>query len=311
MKEVLLARLADGKAVLEVVGMGYVGLPLAQHFVAAGHNVIGLDADIKRVLLLDSGKGYLKHICMDWLPVPLQSCKFIPTSSFIRTAEADAVVVCVPTPLTEHREPDLSYVRSASEHVAQTLHCGQLVVLESTTYPGTTEELILPILTASGLKVGQVLFLGVLSRTGSSGQQEVFRRLHTQSRRRSNFGLHRSRHYPVSTCLRTCGAREQTWGDRTLQAAGKYLSQCQHALVNKLNMLCDRMGLDVWEIIDAAATKPFGFMPFYPGPGLGGHCIPIVLFYLLWKAREYTFSLVSSNYPARSTRACLNTLCAE
>ena len=290
MREQLLAKIGDGTAVVAVVGLGYVGLPLVQHFVAAGHTVIGLDTDAGRVTLLKDGQGYLKHLNMGWLADAVQSGRFIPTSDFGNVAAADAIIICVPTPLTEHREPDLSCVRDAAENIARILHPGQLVVLESTTYPGTTEELVLPILAAGGLQAGRDFFLAFSPEREDPG----------------------NKNFSVGTIPKVVGG---VTPGCTEAASALYGRICAHvvsvskpgaaelckllenifrsvniALVNELKMLCNRMGLDVWEIIDAAATKPFGFMPFYPGPGLGGHCIPIDPFYLTWKAREYGFT---------------------
>jgi UDP-N-acetyl-D-glucosamine dehydrogenase len=242
------------------------------------------------VAFLEGGRGYLKHMRMDWLAGVVQTLQFVPSTDFGKAADADAVVICVPTPLTEHREPDLSCVREAAENIARTLRPGQLVVLESTTYPGTTEELVLPILAAGGLKVGEDFFLAFSPEREDPGNKT----------------------FSVGSIPKVVGG---VTPDCTEVACALYSRVCTRvvpvskpgaaelckllenifrsvniALVNELKMLCNRMGLDVWEIIDAAATKPFGFMPFYPGPGLGGHCIPVDPFYLTWKAREYGFT---------------------
>jgi UDP-N-acetyl-D-glucosamine dehydrogenase len=290
MKDQLLAKIGDGTAVVAVVGLGYVGLPLAQHFVAAGHTVIGLDTDAKRVALLADGQGCLKHICMDWLADAVQRGKFVPSTDFRKAAAADAVIICVPTPLTEHREPDLSYVRDAVEHIARTLRRGQLVVLESTTYPGTTEEFVLPLLAACGLEVGEDFFLAFSPEREDPGNKKFS----VGSIPKVVGGVTPGCSEVASALYsRICGrviSVSRPGAAELCKLLENIFRSVNIALVNELKMLCDRMGLDVWEIIDAAATKPFGFMPFYPGPGLGGHCIPIDPFYLTWKAREYGFT---------------------
>ncbi len=290
MREQILAKIGDGTAVVAVVGLGYVGLPLARHFVAAGHRVIGLDTDARLVGLLEEGRGHLKHMPMEWVAEAVQSGSFVPSTDFGKTATADAVIICVPTPLTGHREPDLSYVSTAAERIAQTLRPGQLVVLESTTYPGTTEELILPVLAAGGLKVGEDFFLAFSPEREDPGNKNF------------TVGTIPKVVGGVTTvCTQVASALYQRICGRVVPVSRPGAAELSKllenifrsvniALVNELKMLCDRMGLDIWEIIDAAATKPFGFMPFYPGPGLGGHCIPIDPFYLTWKAREYGFT---------------------
>ncbi len=290
MKQALLAKISDGTATVAVIGMGYVGLPLAQHFIAAGHRVIGVDADESRVALLAAGKAYLKHLPMEWIAGAVNSGQFTATTDFGTLAGADAVIICVPTPLTEHREPDLSHVRDATQAAARSLRCGQLVVLESTTYPGTTEELVLPLLAAGGLKVGEHFFLAFSPEREDPGNKkfalgEIPKVVGGISADCTEvaaalYGRVCSRIVPVSRP----GAAELS------KLLENIFRSVNIALVNELKMLCDRMGIDVWEVIDAAATKPFGFMPFYPGPGLGGHCIPIDPFYLTWKAREYGFT---------------------
>ena len=290
MKDALLAKIQDGSAVVAVVGLGYVGLPLARHFIGAGHRVIGVDTSAVRVETLLRGECPLCHMPGEWVAPSVASGSFEPTTDFSLLAEADAVILCVPTPLTAHREPDLSHVRAAAEAVVRHLQPGKLMVLESTTWPGTTEEVLLPLLAAGGGVAGTDFFLAFSPEREDPGNRA--------------FSLG---DIPKLVGGMTPGCTET--------AAALYGRVCSHvvpvsrpaaaelakllenvfrsvniALVNELKMLCDRMGLDVWEIIDAAATKPFGFMPFYPGPGLGGHCIPIDPFYLTWKAREYGFS---------------------
>jgi UDP-N-acetyl-D-glucosamine dehydrogenase len=290
MKDALLAKIQDGSAVVAVVGLGYVGLPLARHFIDAGHHVIGVDTAADRVAMLLRGECPLGHLPGDWVAPAVASGHFAPTTDFGMLADADAVVICVPTPLTAHREPDLSHVRAAAEAAARSLRPGQLVVLESTTWPGTTEEVLLPLLLARGLEVGSGFFLAF-----SPEREDPGNRAYSLGDIPKVVGGVTDACTEAAAALygRVC-ARVVPVSRPAAAELAKLLENVFRsvniALVNELKMLCDRMGLDVWEIIDAAATKPFGFMPFYPGPGLGGHCIPIDPFYLTWKAREYGFS---------------------
>src|SRR6266481_2475991 len=258
-----------------IIGCGYVGLPLALRFGEAGHRVTGFDTDPNKVNMLNAGRSYIEHIPQTKIQQLVNSRHFAATTDFARLKEADAIIICVPTPLDERREPDLSYVVQTAISIQPHLQKGQLVVLESTTYPGTTEELVLPILEKGGLQcpiaagpenenVGCHFWLAF-----SPGRAAV-----------SLYGQVVARVVPVSSTR----AAEMT---KLLEN----IFRCVNiAMVNELKMLSLRMGIDIWEVIDAAATKPFGFMPFYPGPGLGGHCIPVDPYYLSWKAREYDFS---------------------
>jgi UDP-N-acetyl-D-glucosamine dehydrogenase len=284
-----------------IIGCGYVGLPLALRFAEAGHRVTGFDTDPKKVQMLNSGKSYIEHIQQTKIQQYVNSRHFNATTDFSRLEEADAILICVPTPLNEYREPDLSYVEETAKSIQPHLQKGQLVVLESTTYPGTTEELVLPILEKSGLhcpigggpeneNVQGDFFLAFSPEREDPGNKQfglaqipkVVGGANPPSGRAAQalYGQVVAKVIPVSST-------------RAAEMAKllENIFRCVNiALVNELKMLCLRMGVDVWEVIDAAASKPFGFMPFYPGPGLGGHCIPVDPFYLSWKAREYDFS---------------------
>src|SRR5689334_8637637 len=284
-----------------IIGCGYVGLPLALRFAEAGHKVTGFDTDPAKISMLNAGKSYIEHIPQTKIQQFVNSRHFNATTDFARLKEADAILICVPTPLDERREPDLTYVEQTAVSIYPHLQKGQLVVLESTTYPGTTEELVLPILEKSGLhcriasgleneNVPCDFYLAFSPEREDPGNKQfglaqipkVVGGVNPPSGRaaQSLYGQVVARVIPVSTT-------------RAAEMAKllENIFRCVNiALVNELKLLCLRMGVDVWEVIDAASTKPFGFMPFYPGPGLGGHCIPVDPFYLSWKAREYDFS---------------------
>jgi UDP-N-acetyl-D-glucosamine dehydrogenase len=284
-----------------IIGCGYVGLPLALRFAEAGHKVTGFDTDPEKVRMLNAGKSYIEHIQQTKIQQFVNSRHFSATNDFSRLKDVDAILICVPTPLNEYREPDLSYVEETAKSIYPHLQKGQLIVLESTTYPGTTEELVLPILEKSGLhcaiasgpeneNVPVDFFLAFSPEREDPGNKQyglaqipkVVGGVNPPSGRAAValYGQVVAKVIPVSST-------------RTAEMAKllENIFRCVNiALVNELKMLCLRMGVDVWEVIDAAATKPFGFMPFYPGPGLGGHCIPVDPFYLSWKAREYDFA---------------------
>jgi len=284
-----------------IIGLGYVGLPLALRFAEAGHRVLGFDTDPAKVEKLNRGQTYIRHIPVMKIQQYVNSKHFAATGEFTRLAEVDAVLICVPTPLDERREPDLSYVEQTVQAIRPNLQRGQLVVLESTTYPGTTEELVLPILEQSGLKcpvacgpdaenISTDFFLAFSPEREDPGNKQfglaqipkVVGGTNPPSSRAAQalYAQIVARVVPVSSTR----AAEMT---KLLEN----IFRCVNiALVNELKLLCLRMGMDIWEVIDSAATKPFGFMPFYPGPGLGGHCIPVDPFYLSWKARQYDFS---------------------
>jgi UDP-N-acetyl-D-glucosamine dehydrogenase len=283
----LASAIAGRSARVGILGLGYVGLPLADALVAAGFPVLGLDIDADKVGRLRHGKSYIGHFPADRVESMLSTGRFEPTIDFDRVAEADALVLCLPTPLTEPRDPDLSHVTSAAEAIARRLRRGQLVVLESTTYPGTTRDVIRPILEATGMRVGRDIFLAY-----SPERQDPGNRQHTVATiPKVVGGLD-----PVSGLLAvelytTIVQRVVPVSSAEVAEACKILENTYRAvniaLVNELKVLYDKMGIDIWEVIEAAKTKPFGFEAFSPGPGWGGHCIPIDPFYLAWVARKH------------------------
>ena len=285
----LLAKIEGREARVGIIGLGYVGLPLARAFADAGYRVLGFDTDPAKVEKLASGQSYIGHISDESVEA-MKAAGFEATDRFERLGEADAIIICVPTPLTEARDPDLGYVVASARAIAETLRPGQLVVLESTTYPGTTRDVVLPILEAGGLKVGADFFLAFSPEREDPGNPthsaptipKVVGGLDPSSLEVAGalYGRVVVRVVPVSTpeVAEACKILENTYRAVNI------------ALVNELKVLFDRMGIDVWEVIEAAKTKPFGFQAFYPGPGLGGHCIPIDPFYLSWVARKHGFA---------------------
>jgi len=275
------------RATVGVIGLGYVGLPLIRVFVAAGFRALGFDVDPAKVDKLRAGESYIAHIAGDWIAQCVADGTFEPTTDMRRLAEADCVLICVPTPLTESRDPNLSFVEGTARQIAEALRPGQLVVLESTTYPGTTRDVVLPILETAGYKVGRDFFLAFSPEREDPGNAKytantipkVVGGIEPQSARLAGllYGQAVVKVVPVSNC-------EVAEASKILENTYRAVNI---ALVNELKVLFDRMGIDVWEVIDAAATKPFGFQAFYPGPGLGGHCIPIDPFYLSWIARKH------------------------
>jgi UDP-N-acetyl-D-glucosamine dehydrogenase len=277
----------DRTATIGVIGLGYVGLPLIHTFVSADFRAMGFDVDQSKVDRLLAGHSYIVHIPEAWIADSVGTERFVPTADMRRLSEADVVLICVPTPLTDSREPDLSYVEQTARQVAQTLRKGQLVVLESTTYPGTTRDVVLPILADTGLEVGRDYFLAYSPEREDPGNPQFSARNipkivgavepHALRLASALYSAAVVKVVEVSSC--------------EVAEAAKILENTYRAvniaLVNELKMLYHRMGVDVWEVIDAAKTKPFGFQAFYPGPGLGGHCIPIDPFYLTWVARKY------------------------
>jgi len=283
----LIARIEDRSFVVGVVGMGYVGLPLTRSFYDAGFNCVGFDVDQRKIDMLNAGKSYIKHIESDFLAEARRRKRFRATADFTELKKVDSIIICVPTPLTKMREPDMTYVQTTCEVSAKNLRRGHLVALESTTYPGTTRELMLPILESSGLKVERDFYLAF-----SPEREDPGRKTHTTTTIPKVVGGYGPRSLAVAKAL--YGAALETVvpvSSCEVAEAAKILENVYRsvniALVNEMKVLFDRMGINVWEVIAAAATKPFGFQPFYPGPGLGGHCIPIDPFYLTWKAREY------------------------
>jgi UDP-N-acetyl-D-glucosamine dehydrogenase len=283
----LLEAIESQKALIGVVGLGYVGLPLAREFTRGGMRVLGFDVDPAKVEALSAGKSYIEHIPAATVKDMVKSGRLEATTDFDRLKEPDCILICVPTPLTKMREPDMTYVEATAKSVANTLRKGQLVVLESTTYPGTTREVMLPILQASGLEVGKDFYLAFSPEREDPGRKDYS----TKTIPKVVGGFDKASVSVAVACYKQAIDTVVSVSSCEAAEACKILEntyRCVNiALVNELKMLFDRMGIDVWEVIRAASTKPFGFTPFYPGPGLGGHCIPIDPFYLSWKAREY------------------------
>ncbi|MAC33025.1 MAG: UDP-N-acetyl-D-glucosamine dehydrogenase [Haliea sp.] len=281
-----IAKFKKKEAVIGIAGLGYVGLPLMLRYNAVGYRVIGIDIDVEKVDQLNAGKSYIEHIPADKVAAARES-GFEATTDFSRAVECDALVMCVPTPLNKYREPDISFVINTMDALKPHLRSGHVISLESTTYPGTTEEELLPRAEEGGLKVGEDLFLVYSPEREDPGNPDFETRTipkvvggHTPACLEAGTALYEQaidQIVPVSSTK----AAEMT----------KLLENIHRAvnigLVNEMKIVADRMGIDIFEVVDAAKTKPFGFTAYYPGPGLGGHCIPIDPFYLTWKAREY------------------------
>jgi UDP-N-acetyl-D-glucosamine dehydrogenase len=288
--EQLLQKIEQKNAVVGVIGLGYVGLPLILCFAEKGYRSIGFDIDTKKTGALMRGESYIKHIPRERIQKAVNGGLFTAVADFAQAKECDAILIAVPTPLNKNREPDVQYIVSSSEAIAPYVQKGQLIVLESSTYPGTTDEIMVPILEKGGLKLDRDFFVafsperedpankdyrtetipkvvGATSPEGLAVAEKLYQQIVVRT-------------VPVST---TRAAEATKLLENTFRAVNI-------ALVNELKMTFMKMGIDIWEVVDAAKTKPFGFMPFYPGPGLGGHCIPIDPFYLTWKAREYGVS---------------------
>ena len=287
MSKPLVQKINAKKAVIGVIGLGYVGLPLVRAFTGAGLRVIGFDVDPAKVKALGAGRSYIKHVPSSDVKELMRSGRFHATSDMSELRKPDCIIICVPTPLTHMREPDMTYIESTAKAVAKTLRKGQLVVLESTTYPGTTREVMLPILEQSGLKVGRDFYLAFSPEREDPGRKDY----NTKTIPKIVGGYDKASLDAAVACYQTAVQKVVPVSSCEVAEAAKILEnvfRCVNiALVNELKILFDRMGIDVWKVIHAAATKPFGFTPFYPGPGLGGHCIPIDPFYLSWKARQF------------------------
>jgi UDP-N-acetyl-D-glucosamine dehydrogenase len=292
--EDLKARFESRQAIVGVIGLGYVGLPLACTFAEGGFAVIGFDLDPVKVDKLLAHKSYIRHIpaarLSRWLrdkPPEAGTSSFFPTIDFAHLVLCDAILICVPTPLTQHREPDLSYVTGTAETIALHLRRNQLVVLESTTYPGTTDEVVRPILERRGLRAGVNFYLAFSPEREDPNNPDF----NTKTIPKLVGGITPECGVLAAALYESVLDRIVPVSSANVAEAAKLLENIYRsvniALVNELKVLFDRMGIDVWEVISAAATKPFGFTPFYPGPGLGGHCIPVDPFYLTWKARQY------------------------
>lgn len=286
LKSTSVAKFKSKKAVIGIVGLGYVGLPLMLRYTAIGFRVLGIDIDESKVSKLNAGKSYIEHISCEHI-LKARNSGFEATADFARVAECDALILCVPTPLNKHREPDMSFVINTTNALKPYLREGQVVSLESTTYPGTTEEELLPRVQENGLVVGESIFLVYSPEREDPGNANFETRTIPKV-----IGGH------TPACLEVGVALYEQAIDQIVQVSStkaaemtKLLENIHRAvnigLVNEMKIVADRMGIDIFEVVDAAATKPFGFTPYYPGPGLGGHCIPIDPFYLTWKAREY------------------------
>ena len=287
---VLESKIRSHKARIGVVGLGYVGLPLVKTFLHKGFSVIGFDVDTRKIQMQNRGQSYIKHITTGELRKFLALKTFQATSDFNRLPAADAILICVPTPLDAHRNPDLSYVLNTTKVIADNLRRGQLVILESTTYPGTTDEEMLPLLEARGLKAGKDFFLAFSPERENPGDP-----VYSTANTPKVVGGY------SPDCLRVAQALYDQIVCKTVPVSSTKVAEASKllenifrsiniALVNELKMIFERMGIDIWEVIKASSSKPFGFMPFHPGPGYGGHCIPVDPFYLTWKAKEVDYS---------------------
>ncbi len=282
----LIERLNTTKAIITIIGLGYVGLPLAIRYADQGYRVIGIDVDPNKVKLLNNNKSYIDHISDEKI-IKMRRCGFTATDQFSVVSATDAVILCLPTPLSRQREPDLSYVLNTISSILPYLKRGQIISLESTTWPGTTEEEIRPRIESTGLQVGKDIFL-----VYSPEREDPGNAIHRTDTIPKICGGITAHCLSVGKALYSPVTREvvQVSSTRTAEMT-KLLENIHRAvnigLVNEIKMLTDKMGIDIYEVISAAATKPFGFVPYYPGPGIGGHCIPVDPFYLTWKAHEY------------------------
>lgn len=292
----ILKKIENKSAVIGIIGLGYVGLPLALEYAIKGFRTIGFDIDERKIPILNAGKSYIKHIKEDKIQKTVKSRKFIATADFSRLPEADAIIICVPTPLNEHREPDMTYIENSGKIIAQYLREGQFVSLESSTYPGTTEEILLPMFENAPLtqKTGKKKFVvGKDFYLAFSPERED-----PNNPKYSTATIPKVVGGVTPNCLKIALGLYNQVIVKTVPVSSPRAAEATKlleniyrsiniALVNELKIVFSKMNIDVWEVIDAASTKPFGFQPFYPGPGLGGHCIPIDPFYLTWKAREF------------------------
>jgi UDP-N-acetyl-D-glucosamine dehydrogenase len=283
----LLDKIQSHRAVVGVIGLGYVGLPLVMRCTEERFKVLGFDTDEAKVKKLNAGESYIRHIPPESIRAMIHPGRFSATADFSKLSDADCILICVPTPLTGNREPDLSYIVNTVRVIAKSLRAGQLIVLESTTYPGTTEEVLRPELEKGGLKAGEDIFIVFSPEREDPGNTKFsFHNIPkvvgglTPNCQKVGVAFYKQ---VVQTVVPVSSTRV---AEMTKLLENIYRS-VNIALVNELKILCDRMEIDLWEVIDASATKPYGFTPFYPGPGLGGHCIPIDPFYLSWKARQY------------------------
>lgn len=290
LKQQLLDKINNKTAKVGVVGLGYVGLPLAVEKAHAGYQTIGFDVQEKKVNMVNEGKNYIGDVVDETLKKLVEDGSLRATTDFSFVKDVDTICICVPTPLDLYKQPDLSYVVSSTKSVAQYLHKGMLVILESTTYPGTTEEVLKPILEESGLKCGEDFFLAFSPERVDPGNKQY----NTKNTPKVVGGCSEECTEVAAALYRNILEGDiHTVSSPAVAEMEKILENTFRniniGLANEMAILCNRMGIDVWEVIDAAKTKPYGFMPFYPGPGLGGHCIPLDPFYLEWKAKEYDY----------------------
>ncbi|MBL8583757.1 MAG: nucleotide sugar dehydrogenase [Rhizobiaceae bacterium] len=280
-------KIADRRARAGVIGLGYVGLPLAMAIARAGFSVTGFDIDPGKIVELDAGRSYIEAVPPSRLQEQQRAGRFRATVDYADLADCDVVIICVPTPLTRHRDPDLSYIENTARSLSRHLRPGQLVALESTTYPGTTDGVLRTILEAGGLRSGRDFFLGFSPEREDPGNRDfevatipkvvAGDGFHAAALMRALYGAVVKRVVPVSSNATA----------EAVKLTENIFRSVNIALVNELKLVYGAMGIDIWEVIEAAKSKPFGYMPFYPGPGLGGHCVPIDPFYLTWKAREF------------------------
>ncbi len=277
------------EAYIGIIGLGYVGLPLLKTFLASGFRVLGFDIDPKKIKTLNQGRSYIKHVSTKELKKYIKERKFQATSNFKNLNKVDVIIICVPTPLDVYRNPDLTFVMNTTEVISENLKKGQLVILESTTYPGTTEEKMLPILERGGRKAGKDFFLAYSPERENPGDKN-----YTTARIPKIVGG------VTPSCRRIAKVLYDQIVVRTIPVSSPRVAEATKllenifrsvniALVNEMKMIFELMEIDIWEVIEAASTKPFGFLPFYPGPGYGGHCIPVDPFYLTWKAKEVDY----------------------
>ena len=290
MYEKLLKKIKNKSAKIGVIGLGYVGLPLVIRFGEENFNITGFDIDEKKVTKLNEGKSYIKHIKSEKINLLVEKKQFRATSDFSELKKVDCIIICVPTPLTDKKQPDLTYIDNTTQQISAYLKKGHLISLESTTYPGTTDERLLPVFSEKGLKGGKDFFLVFSPEREDPANPNYY----TSNTPKVVGGT-------TENCLELGKTLYEQIVDRVVPVSSTRVAELSKlleniyrsvniALVNELKILCDKMEIDIWEVINAASTKPFGFTPFYPGPGLGGHCIPIDPFYLSWKAREYNFA---------------------
>jgi UDP-N-acetyl-D-glucosamine dehydrogenase len=284
--EVLAEKIESKRAHIGILGLGYVGLPLAVEYAQAGFHVTGIDPDEKKTILINAGESYIKDIPSSVLRPLVESGRLTATSDFAAIRDLDTVNICVPTPLRKTKDPDMSYIVSACERIAQYFHDGMLVILESTTYPGTTDELVLPMLEKTGLVVGRDFFLCFSPERVDPGNPKFQTKNIPKVVGGTTPDCTSIGKLFYSQALEHVVGVSSTRVAEMVKLLENTFRMINIGLVNEMAIMCDGMGINIWEVIDAAATKPFGFMPFYPGPGLGGHCIPIDPFYLSWKTRQ-------------------------